>query len=124
MNEKQKILKVAINVPINQLFDYLSNYIPVKIGQYVTVPFGKRKVVGIVCAINSESDIHPSKLKSIIAADNEIIFDVAMFKLLNFVSDYYHYPIGQTIMSVVPARLKKNLNQYKQSELIYQATPI
>ena len=124
MNEKQKILKVAINVPINQLFDYLSNYIPVKIGQYVTVPFGKRKVVGIVCAINSESDIHPSKLKSIIAVDNEIIFDVAMFKLLNFVSDYYHYPIGQTIMSVVPARLKKNLNQYKQSELIYQATPI
>ena len=107
-------MKVPILIPniFNHPFTYDDDSINLEKGDYVTVPFGKRKVVGIVCAINSESDIHPSKLKSIIAADNEIIFDVAMFKLLNFVSDYYHYPIGQTIMSVVPARLKKNLNQY------------
>tara|TARA_X000000368_G_scaffold409125_1_gene390637 strand:+ start:135 stop:461 length:327 start_codon:yes stop_codon:yes gene_type:complete len=107
MNAKQKILKVAINVPINALFDYLASDDAIKIGQYVTVPFGKRKIVGIVYAISSESSIHPSKLKSIISVDSEIIFDNAMFKLLNFVSEYYHYPIGQTIMSVVPVRLKK-----------------
>ncbi len=124
MNAKQKILKVAINVPINALFDYLASDDAIKIGQYVTVPFGKRKIVGIVYAISSESSIHPSKLKSIISVDSEIIFDDAMFKLLNFVSEYYHYPIGQTIMSVVPVRLKKNLNQLRKFELIYQATAV
>ncbi len=122
MNEKQKFLKVAINVPINQLFDYLPNDEPFSIGQYVTIPFGRRKVIGVIYGISLNSDIHPSKLKSVIKVDPEIIFDTPMFKLLTFVSEYYHYPIGQTIMSVVPSRLKKNLNQLRQYELIYQAT--
>ena len=124
MNIKRKILKIALDVPINQLFDYLANDNAIKIGQYVTVPFGRRKIVGVIYDIASDSNIHPSKLKSVIAVDLEIIFDAEMFKLLTFVSEYYHYPIGQTIMSIVPSRLKKNLNQLRQFELIYQATPI
>ncbi len=124
MNIKRKILKVALDVPINQLFDYLANDNAIKIGQYVTVPFGRRKIVGVIYDIASDSNIHPSKLKSVIAVDLEIIFDAEMFKLLTFVSEYYHYPIGQTIMSIVPSRLKKNLNQLRQFELIYQAIPI
>jgi len=122
MNDKQKFLKVAIDVPLNKLFDYLPNKESFSIGQYVTIPFGRRKMIGVICEISLNSDIHPSKLKSVIKVDPEIIFDVQMFKLLTFVSKYYHYPIGQTIMSVVPSRLKKNLNQLRQFELIYQAT--
>ena len=123
MNNKQQILKVAINVPIHRLFDYLANTESFSVGQYVTIPFGRRKIIGIICEVSSHSDIHPSKLKKVISGDSEIIFDEEMFKLLNFVSEYYHYPIGQTIMSVVPGRLKKNLNQLRKFELIYQATP-
>jgi primosomal protein N' (replication factor Y) len=122
MNNKQKFLKVAINVPINRLFDYLPNEEPFSIGQYVTIPFGRRKLIGVIYGVSFHSDIHPSKLRSVISVDSEIIFDASMFKLLTFVSEYYHYPIGQTIMSVVPSRLKKNLNQVRQFELIYQAT--
>jgi len=122
MNDKQKFLKVAIDVPINQLFDYLPNDEPFSIGQYVTIPFGRRRIIGVIYGISLNSDIHPSKLKSVINVDPEIIFDAPMFKLLTFVSEYYHHPIGQTIMSVVPSRLKKNLNQLRQFELIYQAT--
>ncbi|MBT6325327.1 MAG: hypothetical protein HOJ35_05120, partial [Bdellovibrionales bacterium] len=44
---KRKILKIALDVPINQLFDYLANDNAIKIGQYVTVPFGRRKIVGV-----------------------------------------------------------------------------
>jgi len=122
MNEKQKFIKVAIDVPINQLFDYLPNENSFSIGQYVTIPFGRREMIGVICEISSHSDIPPSKLKSVINVDPEVIFDAQMFKLLTFVSKYYHYPIGQTIMSVVPSRLKKNLNQLRKFELIYQAT--
>ncbi len=123
MNNKQKFLQVAIDVPINQLFDYLPNEEPFSVGQYVTIPFGRRKMIGVIYGISLSSDIHPSKLKSVIKVDPEIIFDAPMFKLLTFVSEYYHYPIGQTVMSLVPSRLKKNLNQLRQFELIYQATP-
>ena len=80
MNDKQRILKVAVNVPINQLFDYLSNGEPFTIGQYVKIPFGRRKMIGVICGTSLDSDIHPSKLKSIINVDHEIIFDKEMFK--------------------------------------------
>ena len=123
MSNKQQILKVAINVPIHRLFDYLANDESFSVGQYVTIPFGRRKIIGVIYAVSFHSDIHPSKLKEVISVDSEIIFDEEMYKLLNFVSEYYHYPIGQTIMSVVPSRLKKNLNQLRKFELIYQATP-
>ena len=123
MNNKQQILKVAINVPVNRLFDYLSNGQPFSVGQYVTVPFGRRKIIGVISGVSLHSDINIKKLKKVINIDSEIIFDNKMFKLLNFVADYYHYPIGQTIMSAVPGRLKKNLNQLRKFELIYQATP-
>ena len=123
MNNKQKFLKVAIDVPINQLFDYLPNEQSFVIGQYVTIPFGRRKMIGVIYGISLSSNIHPAKLKKVINVDPEIIFDAPMLKLLTFVSEYYNYPIGQTIMSVVPSRLKKNLNQLREFELIYQATP-
>ncbi len=122
MSNKQQILKVAIDVPINQLFDYLPNEESFSIGQYVKVPFGKRKIIGVICGFSLHSEIPQSKLKKIINVDSEIIFDQEMLKLSIFVSKYYHYPIGQTIMSVVPSRLKKNLNQLRKFELIYQAT--
>ncbi len=53
--DKKKILKVAIDVPVDQLFDYLANDELIVVGQYVTVSFGRRKMVGVVCAIVSES---------------------------------------------------------------------
>ena len=60
-----KFLKVAIDVPINQLFHYLPNDEPFSVGQYVTIPFGRRKLIGVIYEISSNSDIHPSKLKSV-----------------------------------------------------------
>jgi primosomal protein N' (replication factor Y) len=62
MSDKQKFLKVAINVPIDQLFDYLPNGEPFSIGQYVTIPFGRRKLIGVIYGISLHSHIHPSKL--------------------------------------------------------------
>ena len=59
------------------------------------------------------------KLKFIISTETEIVFDKSMLKLLYFVSDYYHHPIGQTIMSVVPSRIKKNSLTSKKKELIF-----
>ena len=120
--DKQKILKVAIDVPVDQLFDYLANDELIVVGQYVTVSFGRRKMVGVVCAIVSESSFPHAKLKKILSVDSEVIFDAKMFQLLNFVSNYYHFPIGQTILSVVPSRIKKNLNQLREKERLYKKT--
>ena len=121
MSKDQKILKIALDVPVNKFFDYISNDENIKIGQYVKVPFGKRTLIGIYCEIANESIVPADKLKSIISIESEIIFDASMLKLLYFVSDYYQHPIGQTIMSVVPSRIKKNSLTSSKKELIFKA---
>jgi primosomal protein N' (replication factor Y) len=121
LSKDQKILKVALDVPVNKFFDYISNDANIKIGQYVRVPFGKRNLIGICCETSIESMVPIDKLKFIISTETEIVFDKSMLKLLYFVSDYYHHPIGQTIMSVVPSRLKKNSLTSKKKELIFKA---
>ena len=106
MKPSEKIIKVALNVPVNDLFDYVAENEAIQIGQYVKVPFGKRNLIGVVYGFSNSSKIEKNKLKKIIHVDQEILFDKNLLKLLSFVSDYYQFPIGQTIMSVVPARIK------------------
>ena len=122
MVAKEKFIQVAIDVPIDQLFDYLPNDQIIVIGQYVKVPFGRRQIIGIICGISSVTDVPKEKLKKIIFVEEEIVFDQTLFKLLHFVSNYYHHPIGQTIMSVVPSRIKQAKGQIKKVDKIYEAT--
>ena len=46
MKESQKILKVALDVPLDRLFDYLNNGQAFTVGQYVKVSFGSRVLTG------------------------------------------------------------------------------
>jgi len=121
LTKDQKILKIALDVPVNKLFDYISADSDIKIGQYVKVSFGNRTLIGICCEIAIESIVPIDKLKSIVSIESEVIFDASMLKLLYFVSDYYHHPIGQTIMSVVPSRIRNNSLTLKKKELIFKA---
>jgi len=49
-SSKQPVLRVALALPLRQLFDYLPGDAPVvaKSGMRVLVPFGRRKMVGVV----------------------------------------------------------------------------
>ncbi|MFZ8943327.1 MAG: primosomal protein N' [Methylophilaceae bacterium] len=122
MKSSEKIINVALNVPVNELFDYLSNDEDIQIGQYVKVPFGRRNLIGIVYSFASSSKVEKNKLKKISYIDSEVLFDKRLLKLLSFVSSYYHYPIGQTIMSVVPARIKQDKSHINRIELLIQPT--
>ena len=66
MNAHEKIIKVALNVPVNELFDYLPINNDICVGQHVKVPFGKRQVIGIVYSFANDTQIEKKKLKKII----------------------------------------------------------
>lgn len=109
---KQTILKIAIPTPLRRVFDYL---LPDKInpaslhpGMRVKVPFGKREVVGILLDFTSSSEIHVSKLKSIIYfLDDEPIFNTDILGLCQWASSYYHYPIGEVLSAALPKLLRQ-----------------
>jgi len=121
LKKGHKILKIALDVPVNKLFDYMSDDQNIKVGQYVKVPFGNRKLIGLCCEISNQSEIDKDKLKLTINTEQEVIFDSSMLKLLYFVSEYYHHPIGQAIMSVIPTRIKNNPNSFRKKELLFKA---
>lgn len=106
--DNARILKVALDVPLDSLFDYLDGGFDVEIGQRVIVSFGRRKQVGIVVAIVHESEVPADKLKPILQAFTaEPALDAEIFRLLRFCADYYQYPLGQTLLSVLPVRLRQ-----------------
>jgi len=102
------ILRVALDVPLARLFDYLDTGSGVEVGQRVLVSFGRRQMIGIVQERLTVSDIPVEKLKPIACAfTEEAPLPAATRKLLKFCSDYYHYPLGQTLLSVLPPRLRE-----------------
>ena len=124
MNPKEtSIVKVAIDVPIDDFFDYQCAE-NVSLGQAVLVPFGSRKVMGIVAEVDSSTELEAHQVKKIIRVDNDILFNEELFKLFKFVSSYYHYPIGQTIHIAVPSNLKKTEKVLNKKSYIYEATDL
>lgn len=100
------IVRVALDVPLPTLFDYtVDEDTEVSIGQRVIVPFGKRQLAGVVVELMAASDVSPERIKPV----SQVLRDGAplspgLLGLLRFCSDYYRYPIGQTILSAVPAQ--------------------
>jgi len=102
------ILRVALDVPLNTAFDYLDGGSAVSPGQRVLVPFGRRRVIGIVLERALTSDVAPERLKPVLCAfEDEPRLSAETLRLLRFCADYYHYPFGQALLAVLPARLRE-----------------
>jgi primosomal protein N' (replication factor Y) len=119
----QAILKIALDVPLDRLFDYSSGGQCVQVGQRVLVPFGSRNQIGIVMDINHTSDIAPEKLKPILQAFvEETPLGDEMLSLIKFSAFYYQYPFGQALLSSLPARLRQIAPAVSRKQYLYQLT--
>lgn len=107
------ILTIALDVPLNRTFDYLSGNVEAnvgnraQVGSRVIVPFAGRHLVGVVLSISDTSDYPIEKLKAVNHVFEDVVFDRDTFKLLKFCADYYHYPLGQALISALPLRLRQ-----------------
>lgn len=102
------LIRVALDVPVARLFDYLCDDRKAGIGMRVQVPFGRRKLVGIIVTMPETSDVPESKLKHAIAVlDSVPLLEPADLRLIEFAADYYAYPPGAAIMAAVPAMLRQ-----------------
>lgn len=119
----QSILKIALDVPLDRLFDYLGNGQPVQVGQRVLVPFGRRNQIGIVMGIADTSDVAIEKLKPITQVFvDEVPLDAEMLSLVKFSADYYQYPFGQALLSALPARMRQVAPAVSRRQYVYQLT--
>ncbi|MDE2310126.1 MAG: primosomal protein N', partial [Betaproteobacteria bacterium] len=103
------IVRVALDVPLATLFDYvLADGIAVP-GQRVIVPFGRKQVIGVVMECAADSDLAAERIKPVVRVLDEIPpLPAELLTLLRFCSDYYHHPIGATVLSALPVRLRSS----------------
>jgi len=105
------ILKVAIPSPLRRVFDYLppknnplQNYAP---GMRVLVPFGKRRLIGIVTDIAGHSDVDVHKLRPIIKClDSQPTLSPSLLKLCAWATAYYHHAPGDVFQHALPLALR------------------
>ena len=103
------ILRVAIGTPLRRLFDYRmpAGAAALEPGMRVRVPFGRRRLIGVVMETAARSDLAEDRLKPVLERlDPCPIFDRALLELLDWAAGYYHHPIGEVISAALPKALR------------------
>ncbi|MCL4130039.1 UNVERIFIED_CONTAM: hypothetical protein GTU68_023862, partial [Idotea baltica] len=106
------ILRLALPSPLRRLFDYLPpqdcNESQFTAGQRLRVPFGRQIIIGVLVEITNQSDIAPNKLRRAIELlDTDPIFSLSLLNLCTWASNYYHYSLGETFHTALPAKLRQ-----------------
>ncbi len=103
---------VAVNSPFNNsLLTYkatpeMANVL--KRGMLLKVPLGKRMIDGCLWGpSDSERLKETSKIKFIEKIESEVCLSTSECELYQWMSNYYHYPVGQLVFDVLPPFLKR-----------------
>lgn len=95
---------VSLPVPIDQPFTYrLPETLRhrVRVGCRVLVPFGARKLAGVV--LRTHDDPPPGAVREALRLlDEEPALDDELLKLGRWISDYYCAPLGETLRAMTP----------------------
>ena len=97
---------IALNVPLGLLTYSYPQAIPA--GTRVAVPFRGREAVGVVWETDVKPEIAPAKIlpvKQVFGQEPPLPEDWRA--LLDFVSRYYLYPIGQAVFAALPQGLRE-----------------
>ena len=103
-----RLIRVALDVPVPRLFDYRCEDAAAVIGARVLVPFGRQRLIGLIIAKPETSDVPETKLRHALSVlDREALLQQADLKLLEFAADYYVHPLGAVVMATLPAALRR-----------------
>jgi primosomal protein N' (replication factor Y) len=67
------------------------------------VPFGRQRLVGVIVATVTRSDVPADKLRHAHELlDARPVFDARLLDLLRWAADYYHHPLGEVAAAALP----------------------
>ena len=106
------IVRVALAVPLHRLFDYRAPpeemLTPADVGLRVRVGFGTRACIGVIAALADASEIPAAQLKPVEAVLRDVPpLPTDWFRLAEFCASYYQAPLGEVMLSTLPAGLRR-----------------
>ena len=103
--------QVAVPSPLRRLFDYLpprDHRRAIAPGTRVKVPFGSRHLVGVVVGPGTGAGAEGRTLRAIEQVlDEEPLLPGELLDLLRWAADYYHHPVGEAVLSILPTPLRR-----------------
>ncbi len=110
MPDPRPTLRVALPVPLPQLFDYLppegTHAQESDIGRRVRVPFGPRELVGMVAGIGQGEADTPLR-PALEWADPAPLLVGELSASLRWLSRYTHAPLGEVVATALPTPLRR-----------------
>jgi primosomal protein N' (replication factor Y) (superfamily II helicase) len=114
---EQTILQIALDAPLDKLFDYRwapaqdDSGAPIQpepqIGQLVVVPFGRQEVMGLIVGISNSSDVPADKMKDVIELRHQLApVSTEWLALAKFAAEYYQRPLGEVALPALPKHLR------------------
>ncbi|MFZ7112976.1 MAG: replication restart helicase PriA, partial [Desulfatiglandales bacterium] len=103
----KRCLRIAVTLPVDEIFlyavpDHLVSR--ARVGCRVRVPFGNQKTLGYI--LGHDTNIRGQELKEILeVVDPEPLFHENLVPFLQWMSDYYIYPIGPFVQAAMPGGL-------------------
>ena len=117
------ILRVALPVPLPQLFDYLPSAEGAAVpGCRVLVPFGPRQMVGVVVAIAATSELPRERLQAIMRVldAGQAVLDESLLRLLRWSWQYYKHAPGDVVATALPPALRTARGRLPDAPLQYR----
>ncbi|OWT75709.1 MULTISPECIES: primosomal protein N' [unclassified Achromobacter] len=100
-------VRVALDVPLPGPFDYRAQA-PLAAGLRVIVPFGRRRMIGVVVDNPAEPSFDPAQVKAIERVLDDLPpFGADWLRLAAFAADYYQRPLGEVMLPALPPPLRK-----------------
>ncbi|MBR7158711.1 MAG: primosomal protein N' [Alphaproteobacteria bacterium] len=124
MNSKNNIIiSVIVPLPLTENYDYEA---PPKteVGDVVEVPFGKKKLLGVVAEIKESSGVSTDKIKAINSIIAPKVFSPEMLKFIAWVAEYTVTPLGAVLkMALCVPDAFKQFRSNKNSAVISFSEP-
>ena len=101
-------VRLALDVPLAKLFEYsLPDAIDAHVGDRVAVRFGAQQKIGVVIETRAIPSLPAERIKPISALrDDAPRLPADWIALMRFLSGYYQRPLGETVISSLPPRLR------------------
>ena len=105
---KASIVHVVLDLPLAKHFDFLcADATSDDLGRLVIVPFGAKKMSGVIVGLSDETEVPHEKLKPVILIQRALPkFSARDFALFRFCENYYHHPLGPIALNALPPAMR------------------
>lgn len=119
------VCQILLDIPLRQEYSYTHDK-NLAIGTRVAIKFRNKSHIGYVasCVPSHKFNAYPlDKLQHLDIIDDSFILPIELVNLAKFISQYYHHPLGSTLISILPNLLKKNHTlEFKEIRIRYYKT--